>query len=124
MGQGTGGEDENLFGVFSSSLAPSDASPLDPSALCVYRLHDLDKHINTTRDLCYTQEGRVEGVGEVAYIEYEVKSSCANLSVVRTHCPHGTGLVFSPKGRNSKHNDLDQYSIQTTFIPDAHSLMQ
>lgn len=83
MGKDTEGEVENLYGVFSISLAPSTASPLEPSALCVYRLHDLDKHINATRDLCYTQEGRKEGVGEVAYIEYEVKSSCANLSVVR-----------------------------------------
>lgn len=86
MGQGEGGEGENLFGVFSSNLGPSDASPLDPSALCVYPLQELDRHINTTRDLCYIQEGRVKGVGEVAYIEYEVKSSCANLSVVRMRC--------------------------------------
>lgn len=90
MGQGAGGEDENLFGVFSSRVAPSDPSPLDPSALCVYPLHELDRHINTTRDLCYTQEGRVEGVGEVAYIEYEVKSSCVNLSVVRMLRPQGS----------------------------------
>uniref|UniRef100_A0A7N6FCS9 Plexin-B1 n=1 Tax=Anabas testudineus TaxID=64144 RepID=A0A7N6FCS9_ANATE len=54
-------------------------SPLDASALCVYPLDELDKHIDSTRDLCYTQNGRVEGRGEVAYIEYEVKSSCANL---------------------------------------------
>ncbi|XP_075882736.1 plexin-B1 isoform X2 [Nelusetta ayraudi] len=97
VGQGAGGEDENLFGVFSSSLAPSDASPLDHSALCVYRLHELDKHINTTRDLCYTQEGRVEGVGEVAYIEYEVKSSCANLSVNTVNAyPCGSDHTPSP----------------------------
>lgn len=83
VGKDTGEEDEKLFGVFSRSLAPSTASPLEPSALCVYKLHELDKHINATRDLCYTQEGRVEGVEEVAYIEYEVKSSCADLSVVR-----------------------------------------
>uniref|UniRef100_A0A7N6BX83 Plexin-B1 n=1 Tax=Anabas testudineus TaxID=64144 RepID=A0A7N6BX83_ANATE len=72
-------EGENLLGVFSMHTSSTNNSPLDASALCVYPLDELDKHIDSTRDLCYTQNGRVEGRGEVAYIEYEVKSSCANL---------------------------------------------
>lgn len=73
------------MGVFSNRLISASNNPLDSSALCVYQLDELDRHIDSTRDLCYTQDGRVEGIGEVAYIEYEVKSSCANLPVVRIH---------------------------------------
>ncbi|XP_036388457.1 plexin-B1 [Megalops cyprinoides] len=66
-------EGEVLLGVFSTR--PSSAGrPSEDSALCVFRLADLDQRINTTRDQCYTDSG-----GESAYIEYEVKSSCASL---------------------------------------------
>lgn len=84
MGQGAGREGEDLLGVFSIRSSSTNNNPLDASALCVYPLDELDRHIDSTRDLCYTQDGRVEGIGEVAYIEYEVKSSCANLPLVRT----------------------------------------
>uniref|UniRef100_A0A671U8R8 Plexin-B1 n=1 Tax=Sparus aurata TaxID=8175 RepID=A0A671U8R8_SPAAU len=76
---GAGREGEDLLGVFSTRISSTNSNPLDASALCVYPLDELDRHINSTRDLCYTQDGQVEGRGEVAYIEYEVKSSCANL---------------------------------------------
>ncbi|XP_029012283.1 plexin-B1-like isoform X1 [Betta splendens] len=79
VGQGAGREGEELLGVFSTRISSTNNSPVDASALCVYPLDELDKHIDSTRDLCYTQNGRVKGRGEVAYIEYEVKSSCANL---------------------------------------------
>ncbi|XP_030279097.1 plexin-B1-like isoform X2 [Sparus aurata] len=79
VGQGAGREGEDLLGVFSTRISSTNSNPLDASALCVYPLDELDRHINSTRDLCYTQDGQVEGRGEVAYIEYEVKSSCANL---------------------------------------------
>ncbi|XP_055747345.1 plexin-B1-like isoform X2 [Salvelinus fontinalis] len=78
VGQGGGREGEKLLGVFST-WASSSNGPSEDSALCVYPLDELDRHIDSTRDLCYTQDGRVEGGGDVAYIEYEVKSSCANL---------------------------------------------
>lgn len=83
MGQGADREGEHLLGVFSSRISSTNNNPTDASALCVYPLDELDSHIDSTRDLCYTQDGRVEGGGEVAYIEYEVKSSCANLPMVR-----------------------------------------
>ncbi|XP_065817496.1 plexin-B1-like isoform X2 [Labrus bergylta] len=79
VGQGVGQEGEDLLGVFSTRAGSANNNLLDASALCVYPLDELDRHIDSTRDLCYTQDGRVEGRGEVAYIEYEVKSSCANL---------------------------------------------
>uniref|UniRef100_A0A8C7NFS0 Plexin-B1 n=1 Tax=Oncorhynchus mykiss TaxID=8022 RepID=A0A8C7NFS0_ONCMY len=78
VGQGGDREGEKLLGLFSTRASSSNG-PSDDSALCVYALDELDRHIDSTRDLCYTQDGRVEGGGEVAYIEYEVKSSCANL---------------------------------------------
>lgn len=71
---------EVLLGVFSTCLA-SSTCPSEDSALCMFNLEDLDRRINSTRDLCYTQVGKEAGV-EAAYIEYEVKSSCANLPSV------------------------------------------
>uniref|UniRef100_A0A8C2WKL5 Plexin-B1 n=1 Tax=Cyclopterus lumpus TaxID=8103 RepID=A0A8C2WKL5_CYCLU len=67
---------EVLLGVFST-LHPS-TRPSEDSALCMFNLKDVDSRINSTRDLCYTQMGREAGL-EAAYIEYEVKSNCANL---------------------------------------------
>lgn len=79
VGRGTGREGEHLLGVFFSPLSSSNPSPSDASALCVFPLEELDRHIDSTRDLCYTQDGRTGGGEELAYIEYEVKSSCATL---------------------------------------------
>nr|XP_046222171.1 plexin-B1-like isoform X2 [Oncorhynchus gorbuscha] len=78
VGQGGGREGETLLGVFSTRVSSSNG-PSEDSALCVYPLDELDRLIDSTRDLCYTLDGQVMGGGEVAYIEYEVKSSCANL---------------------------------------------
>ncbi|KAG7478390.1 hypothetical protein MATL_G00080030 [Megalops atlanticus] len=72
------GQREVLLGVFSTRLA-SSSRPSEDSALCMFELEDLDRRVNSTRDLCYTREGRAEGGAEAAYIEYEVKSNCANL---------------------------------------------
>ncbi|KAL7864572.1 hypothetical protein AOLI_G00159920 [Acnodon oligacanthus] len=66
-----------LMAVFSTALSAA-SKPSEESALCVYALDELDDHIDATRDLCYTQDGQKEG-RKVAYIEYDVKSSCANL---------------------------------------------
>lgn len=82
VGHGPGLQGEDLLGVFSTSTSPTNDDPSHESALCIFSLHELDRYINSTRDLCYTKDGRGEGTGE-AYIEYEVKSSCANLPVVR-----------------------------------------
>ncbi|KAM9860057.1 plexin-B1 [Aulostomus maculatus] len=73
VGQGS----EILLGVFSTRLA-SSTRPSEDSALCMFNLEDVDRRINSTRDLCYTQMGKQSGL-EAAYIEYEVKSNCANL---------------------------------------------
>ncbi|TRY72964.1 hypothetical protein DNTS_003524, partial [Danionella cerebrum] len=70
-------EQELLLGVFSSQVA-SSSRPNDESAVCVFSLEEVDKRINSTRDICYTQMGRADGQ-ETAYIEYDVKSNCANL---------------------------------------------
>ncbi|KAJ8400630.1 hypothetical protein AAFF_G00393990 [Aldrovandia affinis] len=75
---GAGGQKEVLLGVFSTRLA-SSTKPSEDSALCMFALEDLERRINSTRDLCYTRDGRAEGGSEAAYIEYEVKSNCANL---------------------------------------------
>ncbi|TVK90497.1 Plexin-B1 [Bagarius yarrelli] len=75
---GTKGIDEELLlGVFSTRSA-SSTTPSNESALCMFSLQELDRHIDATRDLCYTKVGRQDG-NKAAYIEYEVKSNCASL---------------------------------------------
>lgn len=86
QGAHVGGEVDGrqvLVAVFSTSLNGA-SKPSEESALCVYGLDELDRWIDGTRDLCYTQDGQREGI-KVAYIEYEVKSSCANLPTVRRY---------------------------------------
>lgn len=85
-----GVDSETLFGVFSTH-STSSFPPSEDSALCMFNLEDVDRRITSTRDLCYTQMGREVGV-EVAYIEYEVKSNCANLPEVSFLC---LSAVFS-----------------------------
>lgn len=92
--QGSGRERDNLLGVFSSNPISTNKNPLDSSALCIYPLDELDQHFDSTRDLCYSKGGHVRGKGEVAYIEYEVKSSCANLPLVRMQCLEIVGEIF------------------------------
>ncbi|XP_072552156.1 plexin-B1 isoform X2 [Salminus brasiliensis] len=77
VGGAESGDGQVLMAVFSTALS-SASRPSEESALCVYTLDKLDRHIDATRDLCYTQDGLKEG-SKVAYIEYEVKSNCANL---------------------------------------------
>ncbi|XP_068568767.1 plexin-B1 [Cebidichthys violaceus] len=86
---------EVLLGVFSTRLA-SSTLPSEDSALCMFNLKDVDRRINATRDLCYTQMGRETGL-EAAYIEYEVKSNCANLpeNTLNTY-PCGSDHTPSP----------------------------
>uniref|UniRef100_A0AAY4E0S8 Plexin-B1 n=1 Tax=Denticeps clupeoides TaxID=299321 RepID=A0AAY4E0S8_9TELE len=72
------GQKEVLLGVFSTRSA-SSSRPSEDSALCMFSLEELDHRIYATRDLCYTQYGRPESGVEAAYIEYDVKSNCANL---------------------------------------------
>lgn len=84
MGQGRDREGEDLLGVFSTRVSATNQNPLDGSALCIFHLDALDRRIDSIRDLCYTQDGMLEDGREVAYIEYEVKSSCANLLRVCT----------------------------------------
>ncbi|XP_077458372.1 plexin-B1-like isoform X3 [Stigmatopora argus] len=80
VGHGTTREGEDLLGVFSTRVSATNQNPLDGSALCIFPLEALDRRIDSIRDMCYTQDGMDEEDGkEVAYIEYEVKSSCAKL---------------------------------------------
>uniref|UniRef100_A0A672N2H1 Plexin-B1 n=1 Tax=Sinocyclocheilus grahami TaxID=75366 RepID=A0A672N2H1_SINGR len=81
QGAQVGGEESGgsqvLMGVFSSAVSAANG-PGEESALCVYSLDEVDRGIDATRDLCYTQYGEKDG-NKVAYIEYDVKSNCANL---------------------------------------------
>ncbi|XP_054991160.1 plexin-B1 isoform X2 [Sorex araneus] len=84
--EGTHGE--VLFAAFSSAAPPTVGRPPSPvagasdaSALCAFPLDEVDRLANRTRDACYTREGRAEDGAEVAYIEYDVNSDCAQLPV-------------------------------------------
>uniref|UniRef100_A0A671KUV9 Plexin-B1-like n=1 Tax=Sinocyclocheilus anshuiensis TaxID=1608454 RepID=A0A671KUV9_9TELE len=81
QGAQVGGEESGgsqvLMGVFSTAVSAANG-PGEESALCVYSLDEVDSGIDATRDLCYTQYGVKDGY-KVAYIEYDVKSNCANL---------------------------------------------
>ncbi|XP_067880340.1 LOW QUALITY PROTEIN: plexin-B1-like [Heterodontus francisci] len=67
--------DPVLFVLFSQGGAPPHhARPADPSALCAYRLRDIDRAIERAREACYSSQ-----TTQQAYIEYNVKSSCTRL---------------------------------------------
>nr|XP_058932952.1 plexin-B1 isoform X1 [Kogia breviceps] len=79
---------EVLFAAFSSAAPPTVGRPplaaagaSGASALCAFPLDEVDRLANRTRDACYTREGRAEDGAEVAYIEYDVNSDCAQLPV-------------------------------------------
>uniref|UniRef100_A0AAQ4PTU4 Plexin-B1 n=1 Tax=Gasterosteus aculeatus aculeatus TaxID=481459 RepID=A0AAQ4PTU4_GASAC len=120
----------DLLGVFSSRVGPTNNAALDASALCVYPLDELDGHIDSTRNLCYTQDGRVEGRGEVAYIEYDVKSSCANLPMNTLKAyPCGSDHTPSPmasraplEARAAWHTSAARLTAVAVSVRDGHSI--
>ncbi|XP_071331633.1 plexin-B1 [Trachinotus anak] len=130
VGQGAVQEGKDLLGVFSTHISSTNNSPLDASALCVYPLDELDRHIDSTRDLCYTQDGRVEGRGEVAYIEYEVKSSCANLPLNTLKAyPCGSDHTPSPMASRAPleaktvwHTSAARLTAVAVSVRDGHSI--
>uniref|UniRef100_A0A673GTE6 Plexin-B3-like n=1 Tax=Sinocyclocheilus rhinocerous TaxID=307959 RepID=A0A673GTE6_9TELE len=71
-------EQPTLFVVMAMGQA-STPTPTDRSALCVYKVEELDKALHGAQLLCYTQEGKDANNKEKAYIEYEVSSNCLKL---------------------------------------------
>uniref|UniRef100_A0AAX7UQV4 Plexin-B1 n=1 Tax=Astatotilapia calliptera TaxID=8154 RepID=A0AAX7UQV4_ASTCA len=119
---------EDLLGVFSTSTSPTNDNPSHESALCIFSLHELDRYINSTRDLCYTKDGRGEGTGE-AYIEYEVKSSCANLPNTLKAYPCGSDHTPSPmanreplKAKPAWHTSSARLTAVAVSVRDGHSI--
>uniref|UniRef100_A0A672N368 Plexin-B1 n=1 Tax=Sinocyclocheilus grahami TaxID=75366 RepID=A0A672N368_SINGR len=118
QGAQVGGEESGgsqvLMGVFSSAVSAANG-PGEESALCVYSLDEVDRGIDATRDLCYTQYGEKDG-NKVAYIEYDVKSNCANLP---TAYPCGSDHTPSPMAsRESVEAEavLDSSSARLTAV--------
>ncbi|XP_069062219.1 plexin-B1 isoform X1 [Pleurodeles waltl] len=88
-----------LFGVFAAWQAASGRLS-EQSALCMFRMEEIDALINQTRDVCYTKDGRSEDGLEVAYIEYDVKSICVQLpSDTLDSYPCGSDHTPSPMAR-------------------------
>ncbi|XP_011475020.2 plexin-B1 isoform X1 [Oryzias latipes] len=129
VGQSRSLQGEDLLGVFSTRSSSTNGG-LESSALCVFPLEDLDRHIDSTRDLCYTQDGQVEGRGEVAYIEYEVKSSCANLppNTLKAY-PCGSDHTPSPMASRapleataSWHTSAARLTAVAVSVAEGHSI--
>ncbi|XP_008056443.1 plexin-B1 [Carlito syrichta] len=79
---------EVLFAIFSLAVPSTMGRPplvvsgaSGASALCAFPLDEVDRLANRTRDACYAWEGRAMDGTEVAYIEYDVNSDCAQLPV-------------------------------------------
>uniref|UniRef100_A0A665T6W7 Plexin b1a n=1 Tax=Echeneis naucrates TaxID=173247 RepID=A0A665T6W7_ECHNA len=120
----------SIFVYQNNSKYSTKNGPVDASALCVYPLDELDRHIDSTRDLCYTQDGREEGRGEVAYIEYEVKSSCANLPLNTLNAyPCGSDHTPSPMASRTPleaqtlwHTSAAHLTAVAVSVRDGHSI--
>uniref|UniRef100_A0A8C1XDS4 Plexin b1b n=1 Tax=Cyprinus carpio TaxID=7962 RepID=A0A8C1XDS4_CYPCA len=71
-------DDTAYYSYVEVPLSCRSAGGKNYNLLQALHVEQVDKRISATRDLCYTEMGRADGQ-EVAYIEYEVKSNCANL---------------------------------------------
>uniref|UniRef100_A0A673HKB6 Plexin-B1-like n=1 Tax=Sinocyclocheilus rhinocerous TaxID=307959 RepID=A0A673HKB6_9TELE len=71
-------DDTAYYSYVEVPLSCRSAGGKNYNLLQALHVEEVDKRIDATRDLCYTEMGRADGQ-EVAYIEYEVKSNCANL---------------------------------------------
>ncbi|XP_040261061.1 plexin-B3 [Bufo bufo] len=67
-----------LFVVFAASKG-SIPSPSSQTALCSFKMKDIEARIERARVLCYTESGKGENGQEEAGIEYGVNSKCASL---------------------------------------------
>ncbi|KAG9477767.1 hypothetical protein GDO78_012992 [Eleutherodactylus coqui] len=70
-------KNRELFVVFSASQGPIP-SPSSRTALCSFKMKDIEDRIEKARVLCYTELGKGESQEE-AGIEYGVNSKCAAL---------------------------------------------
>ncbi|XP_069499326.1 plexin-B1 isoform X2 [Ambystoma mexicanum] len=94
-----GAQGEVLFAAFAAWQAASGRLS-EQSALCMFKMEDIDTLINQTRDLCYTKDGRSEDGVELAHIEYDVKSICVQLpSDTLDAYPCGSDHTPSPMAR-------------------------
>ncbi|XP_068104484.1 plexin-B3 isoform X2 [Hyperolius riggenbachi] len=71
-------KNQELFVVFAASQG-SSPNPSSRTALCSYKMTDIEERINISRYQCYTRSGQGSNGVEEAVIEYGVNSKCANL---------------------------------------------
>ncbi|KAM3911803.1 plexin-B3 isoform 2-T3 [Leptodactylus fuscus] len=71
-------KNRELFVVFSASQGPIP-SPSSRTALCSFKMKDIEDRIEKARVLCYTELGKGDSGQEEAGIEYGVNSKCATL---------------------------------------------
>ncbi|TRY93628.1 hypothetical protein DNTS_022752 [Danionella cerebrum] len=133
QGAQVGGEESGnsqvLMGVFSVAASAANG-PGEESALCVYSLDEVDHAIDDTRDLCYTNYGETDG-NRVAYIEYDVKSNCANLPK-NTLNAYPCGSDHTPSPMASRHPVVAQAVLDspstrltavTVSVNDGHTII-
>lgn len=73
-----------LFVIMAAGQASTPVAT-GRSALCVYRMEELDAMLLRAQEVCYTEGGRGPSGLEEAYIEYAVSSKCLKLPKVHTH---------------------------------------
>ncbi|XP_072285568.1 plexin-B3 isoform X2 [Pyxicephalus adspersus] len=71
-------KNQELFVVFAASQG-SSPNPSSRTALCSYRMEDINDRITNARVLCYTKYGKGTSGQEEAGIEYGVNSRCGAL---------------------------------------------
>uniref|UniRef100_A0A3Q2VUQ7 Sema domain-containing protein n=1 Tax=Haplochromis burtoni TaxID=8153 RepID=A0A3Q2VUQ7_HAPBU len=119
VGHGPGLQGEDLLGVFSTSTSPTNDNPSHESALCIFSLHELDRYINSTRDLCYTKDGRGEGTGE-AYIEYE--NTLKAYPCGSDHTPSPMANREPLKAKPAWHTSSARLTAVAVSVRDGHSI--
>uniref|UniRef100_A0A8C7YAE8 Plexin b1a n=1 Tax=Oryzias sinensis TaxID=183150 RepID=A0A8C7YAE8_9TELE len=115
VGQSGSLQGEDLLGVFSTRSSSTNGG-LESSALCVFPLEELDRHIDSTRDLCYTQDGQVEGRGEVAYIEYEAYPCGSD------HTPSPMASRAPLEATASWHTSAARLTAVAVSVAEGHSI--
>ncbi|KAM4696510.1 LOW QUALITY PROTEIN: plexin-B3 [Rhinophrynus dorsalis] len=84
---------KELFVIFAASQGTSP-NPSSQTALCSFRMKEIEERIERARELCYTRSGKGDDGEDEAVIEYAVNSKCVTL-------PKDSPTIFSCGGEHT-----------------------